>query len=198
MKKQKILTLKPTQLAIGMLEVRRKIHELKKMNAEKLLREIKDNPLKAVLAPNGDIYVVDGHHRALAYWFFGLRKVPVKIGYRFPKAMSCTQFWKKMYKKDWAHPYDQSGDGPRDPVYFAQDIRGIGNDPYRSLAYLAREAGAYKKTDITFADFLWADFFRKRNLLSCNYEPDFKRALPKTLKAARSKKARYLPGYKSK
>ena len=198
MKKEKLLNFKPTQLAIGMLEVKDKLKELSRMNRAKLEKEVRENPLEAVRSPNKDIYIVDGHHRAMAYWLFGLRKAPYVILYRFPKRASCKIFWKMMYKKHWAHPYDQSGDGPRDPVYFNQDIRGIGNDPYRSLAWLVREAGGYKKTDETFADFKWADFFRKRKLLICSYEPDFHQALPKALKLAHSKKARHLPGYNQK
>jgi hypothetical protein len=41
-------------------------------------------------------------------------------------------------------------------------ITGLVDDPYRSLAEQVRIKGGYAKSDIPFAEFLWADFFRRR------------------------------------
>lgn len=195
MSKVNILSLKPTQMALGLEEVRDKIKFLSKMSKKKLAKEIESNPIKVVKAPDKEFYIVDGHHRVFAYWCLGFKKVPVKIIHYFGTSTSFKNFWKQMIKNKWAHTYDLTGEGPQDPLYLSRDIRGVGNDPYRSLAYILREKGGYKKTDITFADFKWAQFLRKHKLLESGFNLDYERHLTRALKLAHSNKARTLPGH---
>ena len=58
------------------------------------------------------------------------------------------------------HLLDQFGLGPHEPRLLPEDIRGLADDPYRSLAWALRHAGAYEKTDLAFSEFKWADFLR--------------------------------------
>jgi hypothetical protein len=41
------------------------------------------------------------------------------------------------------YPYCQFGEGPRKPLYLPRDIRGLADDPYRSLAWFVRKAGGF-------------------------------------------------------
>ncbi|MBO9667820.1 MAG: ParB/Srx family N-terminal domain-containing protein [Bdellovibrio sp.] len=198
MKSLSILDLKPTQIAIGMLEVEYKVKELKRMTKSKLRTEITKNPVEVVRAPNGDYYLVDGHHRTLACWLIGIRKLPVKVSHQFPRKMSFKSFWKKMKNDDWAYPYDATGAGPQDPLYLPPDIRAIGHDPYRSLSWLLRENGGYEDTEKTFLEFRWADFLREHKVLDNDYDVDYKKGLKKALKLCHKKSAEKLPGYNGK
>lgn len=196
MKNQKILDLKPTQIAIGMREVQDKADKLRSMNRHKRRQEILGNPIEVVIAPNGKIYVTDGHHRLFAYWLCGIRTVPVEVLYRFPKNTSFQIFWKTLHRKKWVYPYDTAGEGPKKSFYLPEDIRGIGNDPYRSLAWMTRESGGYNKSETMFADFKWGQFFRERNLITADFEIHFDKALKKALILCKSRSASHLPGFK--
>ncbi|UYL07892.1 hypothetical protein B9G69_012630 [Bdellovibrio sp. SKB1291214] len=198
MKKKKILSLRPSQLAMSLLEVEIKTKEYKKMSPKKLKKTLSEEPVPVVQAPNGDLYLIDNHHKTCALWMAGVKSVYVKVVYRFPKSVSYREFWRRMIKNHWAHPFDTRGNGPVDSLYFPKDIRGIGNDPYRTLAWLCRQHGGYKNSKKTFAEFKWANYFRKKRLLKSSYLTDFRLGLKKALVAARHPDARRLPGYMGK
>jgi hypothetical protein len=78
-----------------------------------------------------------------------------------------------------------------------QDIRGLADDPYRSLAWALRHAGAYEKSDLAFSEFKWADFLRKELAIEHGDE-GFAKALTAARDLARSPKAGHLPGFLAK
>ncbi len=63
------------------------------------------------------------------------------------------RFWQRMAREKRADLFDQFGGGPRDQLYLPTDIRGMADDPYRSLAWMARKAGGYENSPETFAEF---------------------------------------------
>jgi hypothetical protein len=192
----KILKLKPTQLALGMVEVEEKVKEYKKLSAKKLEKTIKEDPVDVVVAPNHWHYLIDGHHRICAQWLVGQKKTYYKVVKDFSKKrMSYKRFWKEMKAHKWTHLYDQYGEGPQDQLYLPEDIKGLADDPYRSLTYLVEQEGGFKKPKKQYADFGWANFFRKEKLLQCDFKKHFDKATKKAVKLARSPKARHLPGY---
>jgi len=196
MKQIKILDLKPTQFAIGMLEVDDKVKKYKKMPKAKIKQDVKKHPVCIVIAPNGEQYIIDGHHRALALWLLGFRKVPVEVKKDFRKsAHSFKEFWKEMNIQKWSQLHDQFGDGPRDPIYLPKDIRAVSDDPYRSLAWLVREQGGFKASKHWFTDFEWSNFFRKNKVFKEAFDINYNSATRKALKLAKSSKAKKLPGY---
>ncbi|WP_413293662.1 ParB-like protein [Bdellovibrio sp. HCB185ZH] len=190
-----ILKLRPTQMALGMEEVSSKIKKLKRLTPEKLQKELRSNPITTVKAPNGHYYVVDGHHRLFSYWSLGIKKIPIEVIKVFGKTVGFESFWKQMLQHHWAHPFDLSGSGPQNPLYLSQNIRGLENDPYRSLAWLVRAHKGYKKTEVTFADFKWAQYFRKHKIIEPNFEVNYQKHLPRALQLAQGKGAKKLPGY---
>jgi hypothetical protein len=75
------------------------------------------------------------------------------------------------------------------------DIRGLADDPYRSLAWLVRKEGGYLNSDEPFAEYKWANLFRRRRLLESKGRRGLVRAVKQSLDLARSPAARRLPGY---
>lgn len=100
-----------------------------------------------------------------------------------------------MKKEHHCYPYDQFGEGPRSPLYLPIDVRGMADDPYRSLAWMVRKEGGYENSNETFAEFQWADLFRKHRLLESTGRSGFQRALHRAVRLAQSREAKDLPGY---
>ncbi len=66
--------------------------------------------------------------------------------------------------------------------------------PYRSLAGLARKAGAFAKDVTPFSEFLWADYFRSR-IKKQQLQQSMDDAVASALALARHPEASYLPGF---
>jgi hypothetical protein len=93
----------------------------------------------------------------------------------------------------WTHPYDSKG--RRRPYSdLPRTVKGMEDDPYRSLAGELRNVGGFAKDSTPFSEFLWADFLRRR-IKAKAIRADFEVALAKALALARSAEADYLPGW---
>lgn len=100
-----------------------------------------------------------------------------------------------MAKKHYAYFHDQFGEGPRRALYLPIDIRGMADDPYRSLAWMVRKEGGFENSTESFAEFRWADCFREKRLLDSHGRKGFHAAIHKGLRLAGSRRAAALPGY---
>ncbi|MBX2994922.1 MAG: ParB/Srx family N-terminal domain-containing protein [Bdellovibrionaceae bacterium] len=194
--KIRVLQLRPTQFAVGMLEVDQKIKDVRKLKKSKLNKYLKENVVPVVCGPDEELYVVDKHHFLLVCHSVGVRKVWVTVVKDLRgRKITFLQFWKWMLKTRNTYPYCQFGEGPRKPYYLPHDIRGLADDPYRSIAWFVRKAGGYENTDLNFAEFEWANFFRSKNLLDREGIAGLTKAAERALKIARTPAAKNLPGY---
>jgi hypothetical protein len=194
--RQKVLNLKPTQFAVGMLEVDEKIAIVRKYNKEQLRDYIDETPIPVIISPQGEVYIIDHHHFLCVCYHVGVKKVRIHVTKDLSKSkMSYTTFWKWMFKNRSAYPFCQFGEGPRKALYLPSDIRGLADDPYRSLAWFVRKAGAFENSDRNYAEFKWANFFRARRLLDQHGLNSMQTALVKAVKLAQSPAAKRLPGY---
>ncbi len=93
----------------------------------------------------------------------------------------------------WTHPYD--AEGQRRPyAELPKTVKGMDDDPYRSLAGELRDMGGFAKDATPYSEFLWADFFRPR-IKAKTIKSDFKSALAEALALAKTGDADYLPGW---
>ena len=195
-KYQSPLSLKPTQFSIGMMEIEFKVLALRKLSERKLAKYIDKHAVPVVISPWKELCIVDHHHFLFACWHADVRKVLVSVVKDYSRAgLSYHRFWQKMTRLNYAHPYDQFGSGPRSALYLPLDIRGMADDPYRSLAWMIRKEGGYENSDEPFAEFKWAEFFRSKRLLESNGRRGFHDAVRKGLRLARAPSARNLPGH---
>lgn len=103
------------------------------------------------------------------------------------------RFWDAVIERRWVHPYDERGI-LRALSVIPDDVSGLTDDPYRSLAAFVREAGGYFKTPEPFAEFQWAAFYRTRIPMWTN-PFQFKAAVEQGVHLAHSPDARTLPGF---
>ena len=186
--------LRPTQLTVGMLQVKHKRERLRafeKRPAE-LVDFILEHPIRVVLGPSGRAYVIDHHHLALALIKENFETAPMEIEDDF-SILSPKSFWKKMQAENFVHLVDARG-RQEDLTALPKSLKKLRDDPYRSLAGFVREAGGFLKVQTPFAEFLWADYYRERirkKLLRKN----FHKALRDAISTASHKDASGLPGY---
>jgi hypothetical protein len=196
---QPVLSLKPTQFAVGILEVEYKVLQLKKMKKNKLKKLIASTPIPVVISPWQELCILDHHHFLFACWHANIKKVKVEVIKDFSTSkLSYHKFWKKMVSHNYAYLYDQFGNGPRSPLYLPLDIRGLADDPYRSLAWVIRKEGGFENSDKSFAEFEWADFFREKKLLDSQGRHGFHLAVKKGLRILKKTAPRKLPGFIAK
>ncbi|NNN05167.1 MAG: hypothetical protein HKL90_04630 [Elusimicrobia bacterium] len=188
--KMDLLKLRPTQMAVGLREVDKKIARLSSKKGKKYLRSM---PVPVVLGPHGHVYMTDHHHLVRAAWEAGYTRVRTSVQADYSH-LSDAEFWKRMKAKNWVYPYDQLGAGPHNPIDLPENVRGMADDPYRSVAGEVRERGGYRKNDAPFSEFLWAQFFRAHLTVHPVYH-GFEAALAQAMALAKTTAANGLPGW---
>jgi len=192
-----ILSLRPTQMTVGMIEVKDKRkrlreywkkHKSKKKQAEFLGQHM----IPVVLGPGKLHYVVDHHHLARALHDEGVKDILVTIIADLTMVDKDT-FWGVLDNYKWVYPYDVKGER-RHFQDIPKTVADLKDDPYRSLAGELRRVGGFAKDTTPFSEFLWADFLR-RKMPRKSVEANFEKAIEKALEFARSKDAVYLPGW---
>src|SRR4051794_16233357 len=188
-----IQSLRPTQMTVGMREVKEKRERWREHKSKKKQGELLgSHMIPVVLGPDERYYVVDHHHLARALHDEGVKDVLVTlIG-----DLSMVQrddFWGVMDNKRWVYPYDAKGDR-RHFRDLPKSVNDLKDDPSRSLAGELRRAGGFAKDTTPFSEFLWADFLRRR-LDRKEVETHFDRALDQAMKLAKSHDADFLPGW---
>ena len=187
-----ILSLRPTQMTLGMSEVHRKRDEWNKKSPRELSGFLALHMVPVIAGPKGDRYLIDHHHLARALHDQGVESVFVTVVADLSR-MPMDHFWNMMEFHGWAHPYDAKG-RRRPHSELPKTVKGMDDDPYRSLAGELRGAGGFAKDSTPFAEFLWADFLRPR-LKAKAIRANFAEALKEALALAKTGQADYLPGW---
>jgi len=185
--------LRPTQITVGLIEVHDKRAKLESLEKHEQKAFLLDHPIPAVWGPDGKLYITDHHHLGRAAEEAGVDTGFFSVEEDFSK-LPIAQFWPRMSAAHWAHPIDQNGKWCSFEMIPDHLLKLI-DDPYRSLAGYVRDAGGYDKTPTAFAEFQWADFFRRRVVIGPTRE-GFLSAVTAALKLAASPEAAQLPGYK--
>lgn len=202
--------MRPTQCSVGYLEVQLKMQEFRErtLKQDSLGKYLKEHPIPAVLGPDGRMYLTDHHHMGLALvrlsdeWDAG-EAPAIKNPYRaccfqIVKDMSDRQdlsmrhFFSKMEEHQLSHPFDGHGKRVEKIPRYLSDLV---DDPYRSLAGLARKAGAYNKVDVPFTEFKWADYLRDKVIASLICQEHLAQAIYQAVVFANDPAAAKLPGF---
>ncbi|MGH6817829.1 MAG: ParB-like protein [Methylovirgula sp.] len=184
--------LRPTQITVGMREVREKRKRWQESQSRKGAEFLGKHMIPVILGPKDRHYVIDHHHLGRALIDDGVDHILVTVVADLRK-LEKDAFWIFLDNRGWMHPFDDTGQrrGYQD---IPKSLTDLVDDPFRSLAGELRVAGGYSKDTTPFSEFLWADFLRrriKRKLI----EEDFPRALEKALEFAKNEATDFLPGW---
>jgi hypothetical protein len=187
-----IADLRPTQITVGMREVEAKRVRWREKKGKKGAKFLGTHMIPVILGPKERHYVIDHHHLARALHDEGVKDVLIIVVASLHK-LDADSFWFVLDNHNWMHPFDQNG-RRRGYGDIPKSVRGLVDDPFRSLAGELRRAGGFAKDTTPFSEFLWADFLRRR-IRRKAVEDDFDHALERALQIARSREADYLPGW---
>jgi hypothetical protein len=187
-----IADLRPTQITVGMREVKAKRKHWRETAETKGGKFLGKHMIPVILGPKERNFVIDHHHLALALHEESVKEIAVTVIANL-SALEPDSFWFVMDNHNWMHPFDDKGRrcGYKD---IPKSVADLVDDPFRSLAGELRRAGGFAKDTTPFSEFIWADFLRrrmKRKLI----EKDFERAVEQALELAKSMDADYLPGW---
>jgi hypothetical protein len=187
-----IVSLRPTQMTVGMREVKEKRERWREHKKEKQGELLGKHMIPVVLGPDKRYYVVDHHHLARALHDEGIENVLVTLIGDLTM-VGRDAFWGVMDNKRWVYPYDAKGER-RHFKDLPKSVTDLKDDPFRSLAGELRRAGGFAKDTTPFSEFLWADLLR-RHIPRKMVEGHFGKAMEKALELAKSQDAIYLPGW---
>lgn len=184
--------LRPTQMTVGKREVALKRQQLRALTSGKAGAFLGHHFIPVVLGPKRRYHIVDHHHLALALYEENVREVFVWMISDL-SALDKNAFLVVLDNRSWMHPFDASG---KRCAYadLPKSVNKLADDPYRSLAGAVRRLGGYAKDPAPFAEFLWADYFRRKITLA-QLNDDFDKAAQAALHLATQAEANYLPGW---
>src|SRR5215475_6013673 len=186
-----ILDLRPTQITVGMREVKAKRKRWRDESRKKGEEFLGKHMIPVILGPKHRHYVIDHHHLARALHDEGVKEVAVTVIANLSE-LDQDYFWFVMDNRDWTPPFV---DGRRRPYSdLPKSVDKLTDDPFRSLAGELRRAGGFAKETTPFSEFLWAEFLRRRMKRKA-VEANFEIALEEALELAKSVDANYLPGW---
>ena len=187
-----ISSLRPTQITVGMREVKDKRKRLRKRPPKKIGKFLGGHMIPVILGPKGRLYIIDHHHLALALHEEGVKDVLVTVVSDL-SMLDTDAFWTVLDHRNWVHPYDAGG-RRRTFRDIPKSVPDLEDDPFRSIAGELRRAGGFAKDTTPYSEFLWADFLRRRMKRQL-VEKHFGAATKQALKLAKSQEAHYLPGW---
>ena len=188
-----ILSLRPTQMTVGMREVKEKRKRWRERKSKKKQAEmLGKHMIPVVLGPDKRHYVVDHHHLARALHDEGVKDILVTVIADLTM-VDRDAFWGVLDNKRWVYPYDATGDRHHFKDV-PKTVAELKDDPFRSLAGELRRAGGYAKDTTPFSEFLWADFLRRR-INRKAVDANFNAAMKQAIRLAKSEEAHYLPGW---
>jgi hypothetical protein len=187
-----ITDLRPTQITVGMREVKAKRKHWEEIGLKKGSRFLGNHMIPVILGPKKRNYVIDHHHLSLALHEEKVKNVAVTVIANLSK-LEPDEFWNVMDNRSWMHPFDDNG-VRRHYKDIPKSIIELVDDPFRSLAGELRRSGGYAKDTTPFSEFIWAEFLRRR-IKRKTVENDFDGSLEKALQLAKSLDANYLPGW---
>jgi hypothetical protein len=187
-----IMSLRPTQITVGMREVELKRKSWREHPDRKKPEFLGRHLIPVIAGPKDQFYVIDHHHLALALHRERVHEVATTVVADL-RELPRAAFWIYLDNRGWLHPYDAEG---RRRTYkdIPKRLSELVDDPFRSLAGELRFKGGFAKDTTPFSEFLWADFLRRR-IKRKRVEADFDGALALALELAKGRDAGYLPGW---
>ena len=187
-----IADLRPTQLTLGLSEVKKRAAKVEKMSPSERAAYLQKKSIPYVLGPGKRLYIIDHHHLARTLWSLDIREAVLGEKRADWSDLEPRPFWRKMESSGYCWPIDK--DGNRRPFSaIPHHIGDLTDNVWRALARRVR-GEAFQDQDTPFQEFMWGDYFRTF-MSSRLIELQFDVAVDLAKKVAKLQEAEDLPGY---
>jgi hypothetical protein len=188
--------LRPTQITVSLALVSDARAQIRSAIARDRLQDFLTwRPLRGVIGPRADVYVIDPHAVARALADEAVERCVVMVERDLSQVL-LDRFWIAMEQQGWVLPVDAAG-RRRSFSTLPRDLFLLEDDPYRTLAVKLRESGGCDEWDGAAAELAWAAFLRPRVPIEAA-SAGGEAALRLAFEHARSDAGRRLPGWKGK
>jgi hypothetical protein len=160
-----IADLHPTQMCVGLAEVRSRQVDFSRETPEQRLRYLRDKPVPLVRGGGDTLWMVDRHHRLRG--LIELDPEAMAFGYVVLDlaATATAEVLAALQARGWLYLYDGRGHGPLAPAALPSRLAGLQDDPYRSLVWKLKKEGMIAPAPlIPFHEFRWGAWLRRRPL----------------------------------
>ncbi len=184
--------LHPTQLTLGLAEVRKRAKMMRGLAPGDLKSLLASKPVPHVLGPEGRIYIIDHHHLCRALLEIGYERVILGSQLEDWSDLDLRAFWARMEAHSYCWPLDANGNR-RPYSKIPPHIRELTDNPWRTIARSVRDV-AYANQDTPFQEFKWGDYYRSfmtPRLLECDNDL----AMDLAVKLSHIDEAHDLPGF---
>jgi len=121
--------LHPTQMALGLQEIRMRAVRLLGMKPRKQERYLRGKEIPVVIGPGGVPTIVDHHHLVRLLMDTNLRSQAYAIVRANWSDLPPDAFWKRMGENNWVFLYDEHGQGPLSPAALPKSVADMKDDP---------------------------------------------------------------------
>ena len=160
-----VASLQPTQWCVGLAEVWSRQQDFALQTREKRLKDLKRKPVPLVRSAEGELWMVDRHHRLRA--LLGLDPQATTWGYLIADLSvdSRDAVLQVLDQQGWLYLIDGRGNGPHQPQALPRSLLDLEDDPYRSLVWKLKQEGLIKpQRQIPYHEFRWGHWLRRRPL----------------------------------
>jgi hypothetical protein len=160
-----IADLQPTQLCVGLAEVRSRQTDFERETADQRSRYLRHKPVPLVRSGRGELWMVDRHHRLSA--LLAIDPEARAYGYvalELP-ALERQEVLAALDLRGWLYLHDGRGRGPLPATDLPARLGGLHDDPFRSLVWKLKKEGLIDPQPLVpFHEFRWGAWLRTRPL----------------------------------
>ena len=130
-----LASLQPTQLCVGMAEIRSRQKDFAADDPKQRRHYLRRKPTPLVRSGAGELWMVDRHHRLRA--LMELDPDATAFGYVVLEVPETDRHGvlEQLHRRGWLYLYDGRGLGPQPPAALPRQLTGTQDDPYRSLVW---------------------------------------------------------------
>lgn len=153
----------PTQFALGMVSIKKKVNKIEKRFKKKQLHDkIIEKVIPVVIGPDQKYYILDGHHSSYALLKAEIPHNKKVLHVSITKDCStCSdnEFKRTMTQDGFSYLYCPEFI-KREFYELPKTLSDLGDNPYRSLSWVLREKGCYNKVNVNYLEFIWAKILK--------------------------------------
>ena len=180
-----ISRLQPTQLCLGLAEVRSRARDFSLETAAERRRYLRTRPVPVAVSSAGEYWMIDRHHRLRALMEVDAEATAFCSVVLLLVGASRAHCLEELNRRGWLYLRDSEGRGPLPPERLPMNLGSLGDDPFRSLVWKLKQEGLIRaQPQVPFLEFHWASWLRRRKLPAFD-SMDLSPALPEARRLLR-------------